>query len=59
MSETWPGPLPPCRCIDTGNNIVITTHCDLHNPITGLLVEPPVEFTGLLSVLDPQGTPDP
>lgn len=46
------GELPPCRCIDTGGGVMITNACLLHNPADGLLVERPVQFTGLLSVLD-------
>ncbi len=44
-------PLPPCGCIDMGNNTYITNNCPLHCPVLGLLVEQPVQFTGLLSAL--------
>jgi len=41
-----------CSCTDAGGGVRITNSCDLHNPFTGLLVEQPVQFTGLLSVLE-------
>ena len=46
--------LPPCSCIPVGD-ARITNSCLLHDPFFGLLVEPPVQFTGLLSVLGGEG----
>lgn len=61
--------MPPCRCKPAGGDVVITNLCPLHDPMDGLLVERPVQFTGLLSVLGdgdvvgydggPVGWPDP
>ena len=45
------GELPPCSCIPFGK-VWITNSCLLHNPMDGLLVEQPVQFTGILSVLE-------
>jgi hypothetical protein len=43
--------MPPCECIPTEFDVVITNHCLLHNPADGLLVKHPVQFTGLLGIL--------
>lgn len=42
----------PCRCIDAGHSVALTGACSLHNPVDGVLLDHPVQMTGILSVLE-------
>jgi hypothetical protein len=51
MEDVDPPSLPECECIRV-RGCWITNRCLLHNPMDGLLVEPPVKPTGLIGILD-------